>query len=274
VRARDGRVVGFAGLSTHLGPSWPLWVVSPEAGLFRRSEAVFGLDRATKKIRSSGTAFVCRDCLDVLAAHQEGRTNAVTVHTGGVTPEQIAAMAVGVKGGAGGLKLDLAPGMRPEPSVPEMDPGAGGSGRAAAEKGPPPAHLEAKKLGLVIATGLVAMNTWTGAPLLALWVGSLAQAGQVLSLRGVLTVLAVVGVLEYLLAVALTWLSAKYDEITGRPRLAGLTSPWHRAKRGDRVQDIRARYGMSAPERVVAVCVIAAVLALEIWFLFYAGAPF
>jgi hypothetical protein len=274
VRDRKGAVAGFAGLSTHLGPSWPLWVISPDAGVYRRSEAVFGLDRAAKKIRASGTAFVCRDCLDVLTAHQDGRTNAVTVHTGKVTLEQRDAMATGVKGGLDALELDLAKGMRTETADDLADAAHQAVPVPADSPRAQPSHYELKKLGLVIATGLVAMNTWTGAPLLALWVGSMAQAGQVLSARGVVVVLAVVGVLEYLLAIALTWLSAKYDELTGRPRLAGETSPWHRAKRGDRVQDIRARFGISMPERVVAACVILAVLALEIWFIFYAGAPF
>lgn len=275
VRDRAGHVLGFAGLSTHLGPSWPLWVFSPDTGLYRRSEAVFGLDRAARKISSTGVALIRRDCLEVLAAHQEGRTNAVAVHTGGVTPEQIEAIGAGVKGGADALELDLAPGVRTESSA-AAEPAAGRAGvpSADAAPGPEPRHLERKKLALVIATGLTAMNTWTGAPLLALWIGSHSQAGQVLSARGVLIVLAVLGVMEYLLAIVLTWLSAKYDELTGRPRLAGLTSPWHRAKRGDRVQDIRARYGISPPERIVAFSVIAAVIALEFWFFFYAGAPF
>ncbi len=29
-----GTVLGFAGLATHLGPSWPLWVTSPDDGRF------------------------------------------------------------------------------------------------------------------------------------------------------------------------------------------------------------------------------------------------
>jgi hypothetical protein len=41
--------------------------------------------------------------------------------------------------------------------------------------------------------------------------------------------------------------------------------------RGDRKEDIRSRYGISAPERVVAVCVVAGALAFEIWFFFFAG---
>jgi hypothetical protein len=96
----------------------------------------------------------------------------------------------------------------------------------------------------------------------------------VLSLTGVVIVLGVLLILELLLAWALTWLSAKYDELTGRPHLAGQTSPWHRAKRGERVQDIRHRFGVSAPEKVVACCVVLGVLAFELWFFLYAGAPF
>jgi hypothetical protein len=94
------------------------------------------------------------------------------------------------------------------------------------------------------------------------------------STRGVLVVLIVLSILVFLIGWALTWLSAKYDQLTGRPRLAGLTSPWHRAKRGDRVQDIRSRYGISAPEKVVAGSVIVGVLAFEAWFFFIAGSPF
>jgi hypothetical protein len=90
---------------------------------------------------------------------------------------------------------------------------------------------------------------------------------------GVVTVVAVLAVLAFLLGWALTWLNAKYDELTGRPATAGQTSPWHRMMRGDRVQDIRSKYGVSAPEKVVAACVVAGVLAFEIWFFFFAGSP-
>jgi hypothetical protein len=89
----------------------------------------------------------------------------------------------------------------------------------------------------------------------------------------VATVVAVLIAAEFVLGVALTWLSAKYDNLTGRPAVAGQTSPWRRAMRGDRVEDIRSRYGTSAPERVVAASVALAVLAFEIWFFFFAGSP-
>ena len=269
VRDRDGRILGFAGLGTHLGPSWPMWVISPDVGLYRRSEAVFGLDLAAKRITSSKTVVVVGGCIEVLQAHQDGRPNAVTVHTGGVTPEQIEAMAAAVRGGESALELDL-DGIALEP---EFDPRklATASLPTPVLHWEPPPHLELKRMLLVAGTALVGINTFTGAPLLAIWVGSRAQGGRVLNLRGVVTVLVVLAVLEFILGLALTWLSRKYDRITGRPRFAGETSPWQRAKRGDRVQDIRSRFGMSAPERVVAACVVLGVLVFELWFFFLAG---
>jgi hypothetical protein len=118
------------------------------------------------------------------------------------------------------------------------------------------------------------VNVWTGAPLLALWVGSHAQGGEVLSLRGVFTVLVVLGVLAFLLAWLLAWLNAKYDQLSGRPPTLTRTSPWYRRMRGELDEHLRTRYSLSAPERVVAACVIAGVLVFEVWFFFIAGSPF
>lgn len=277
VRDGEGRVLGFAGLGTHLGPSWPQWVTSPDDGYYRRSGAVFGLDRAAGEIAASGTASLRRDCIEVLKAHQDGHANVVTVHSSTVTREQMLALASGVAGGLDALEVDLPPGMRAEPkgesdSLDAAPNAAQGESRARSGSAAlRPRHLNLKKVVLVTATALVAINAWTGAPLLAVWIGSQAQSGQVLSMWGVLTVLAVLGVFEFIFGWALTWLSARYDRLTGRSRLAGQTSPWHRAKRGDRVQDIRSRYGISPPEAIVALSVIVCVLALEVWFFFFAG---
>jgi len=275
VKDGKGRTVGFAGLGTHIGPSWALWVTSPEVGLYRRSEAVFGLDRAAKKIAASATVVVRPDCIEVLKAHQDGRVNAVTVHTGKVTREQMRALASGIPRGIDALELDLPPGMQAESkresAAPKSAPANAQSNGASSAAVAPPRLLNLKRVGIVVATAIAAVNALTGAPLLAVWVGSQAQDGKVLSMRGVITVLLVLGVLEFLLLVTLTWLSRKYDRLSGRPATAGQTSPWHRAKRGDRVQDIRSRYGISAPEKVVAGCVVLGVLAFEVWLFFFAG---
>jgi DNA primase-like protein len=277
IKDGEGRILGFAGLGTHLAPSWSLWVTSPDVGLYRRSKAVFGLDQAAVQIAASNTALVRTDCIEVLRAHQDGKANAVTVHTSEVTREQMHVLATGIPGGIDALELDLPPGMHAESKhesaplevVPELTQGQSrGQSDSAVFR---PGHLNLKRLGIVIATAMAAINAWTGAPLLAVWVGSQVQSGRVVSMRGAVTVLVVLAILEFLFIWALTWLNAKYDRLTGRPRTAGQTSPWHRAKRGDRVDDIRSRFGISAPEMVVAACVVAGVLAFEIWFFFFAG---
>jgi hypothetical protein len=246
-------------------------VTLPDTSVYRRSEAVFGLDLAAKKIKSSGTAAVKRDCLEVLRAHQAGERNAVAVHSSQVTREQMRALASGLKGGIDALELELPSGMRAEPKRgPIPKPPAPEPTKVPAAPDPP-SHFMLRRLALVSATAVTAVNLWTGAPLLAIWLGAHAQSGQVLSLRGVLVVLVVFTTVAFLLGQALAWLSNRYDVITGRPPLAGETSPWHRAKRGDRVQDIRVRFGVSAPEKAVAVSVMIAVLVLQIWFFVYAG---
>lgn len=277
VTGREGNILGFAGLGTHLGPSWALWVTSPDVGLYRRSDAVFGLERAAAEIDASGVASVRPDCIEVLRAHQEGKTNAVTVHTSRITQEQLRALGAGVPRGVDALELDLPPGMRveskPEPGAVEVVPDsvAGRSGDRSTSADLRPRGLNLKRLAIVTATALAAINVWTGAPLLAVWVGSQAQPGRLLSMRGVVTVVAVLAVLAFLLGWALTWLNAKYDELTGRPAALARTSPWHRNMLGELDEQVRSRYGLSAPEKVVAVCVVAAAFAFEIWFFFFAG---
>jgi DNA primase len=105
IRDRAGRILGFAGMATHLGPSWPLWVVSPDRGLYRRAEAVFGLDRAAGAITRSGTVRLAPDCFEALKAHQDGEAQTVAVHTSSVTPEQLEILAHGVPGGVDDIEI-------------------------------------------------------------------------------------------------------------------------------------------------------------------------
>jgi hypothetical protein len=274
VRDAEGRTLGFAGLATHVGPSWALWTTSPDVGRYRRSQAVFGLDRAAVAVGATGTAVVRRDSVEVLRAHQDGVMNAVTVHTPWVTRDQMLALAGEIPGGLDALRLDLPPGMSADPkeqpdrltTIVE----ANGDGHVVEEE-PEDRYLELKKVSIVIATALAAFNLLSGAPLLAVWIGSQVQGGQVLSLRGVVTVLVVLGVLAFVLAWALSRLHAKYDRLIGRPATLTRTSPWQRRMRGELDEHLRDRYELSAPERVLAACVILGALAFEIWFFFFAG---
>jgi hypothetical protein len=129
-----------------------------------------------------------------------------------------------------------------------------------------------KKIGLVTASALCSINLWTGAPLLAVWVGSKVQGNlNNLSMTAVFSVIVVLAAMVFLLAFALTWLNAKYDELTGRPPAARHTSPWLRSMRDEREEDTRRKYGISVVERTVVICVVAGVLAFEVWFFFFAG---
>jgi DNA primase catalytic core, N-terminal domain len=270
VRNRDGLVVGFAGLGTIVAPSWSLWMTSPDVGLYSRSAAIFGLDLAASAIASSGKAVVRGDCVEVLRSHQDGNPNAVTVHSSRLTREHVTALADGVPGGADALELELPPWMEVEAEDHPEEAPVHRQLPAARDEAPDPL-LHVKKVAIVVATALAAINVCTLAPLAALWAGSQVQGGQVVSMWGVLTVLAVMGTLAFMCAWALMWLHEKYDRLTGRPAVVGRTSPWGRRMRGELNEHFRTVYGLSAPERVVAAVFLIAVLAFEVWFFFFAG---
>ena len=132
--------------------------------------------------------------------------------------------------------------------------------------------MAAKKIALVTGSALVTINMWTGAPLFAVWVGSKVQGNlNNLSMTALFSVVVVLAVMVFLLAMALTWLNAKYDDISGRPPAARHTSPWLRSMRDEPEHDVRQKYGISAVERMVVICAVAGVLAFEVWFFFFAG---
>ena len=131
--------------------------------------------------------------------------------------------------------------------------------------------MAAKRITLGIATMLVALNIWTGGPLLALWIGSRTVGGSQLSMGAVGVVVVVLAAIEIGLTMALTWLSARYDALTGRPVAARRTSPWLRSMRGEREEVYKRSRGISGVERIVVLCVVACVVAFEIWFFFFAG---
>ena len=128
-----------------------------------------------------------------------------------------------------------------------------------------------KRLALATASVLVAINIWTGGPLLALWVGSKVVPSSGLSMGAVFVVIAVLLASVLLLSTALTRLSHAYDNLTGRPPAQRRTSPWMRSMRGEREEFARSRAGISPVERLVVATVVLAVLASEAWFFFLAG---
>jgi len=129
-----------------------------------------------------------------------------------------------------------------------------------------------KKIGIVTATALCSINIWTGAPLFAVWVGSKVQGSlNNISMTALFSVVVVLAGTVFLLGFALTWLNAKYDELTGRPPAARQTSPWLRSMRDERDDEVRRKYGIGGVERMVVICAVAGVLVFELWFFFFAG---
>jgi membrane protein YdbS with pleckstrin-like domain len=128
-----------------------------------------------------------------------------------------------------------------------------------------------RRVLLLSASTLCAINIWTGAPLFAVWVGSQAASGSQASMGAVAVVVVVLFVTGFALTMALSWLSARYDKLTGRPVESRRTSPWLRSMRGEREETARRRHGVSAVERIVVIAVVLAALAFEVWFFFFAG---
>ena len=136
----------------------------------------------------------------------------------------------------------------------------------------PPRFKLAKRLALAVATAFLAINLWTGAPLLALWVGSIVVGRRTLSIGAVFIVVIVLAVLVFSMALALAWLNRSYDKLIGRPagedRLTWLRSM------NTQGEDLEGPgVGITMLERIVMVSVYLAVISFLIWFFFFAGSP-
>src|SRR5258705_2123628 len=130
-----------------------------------------------------------------------------------------------------------------------------------------------KRLTLLMATTLVSVNIWTGAPLLALWVGSRVGGRRAVTMGSVLLIVVLLVVFVTAMALALTWLSARYDDLMQRPEGEHRISPWLRSMRGEEEDVARARLGTTPVEWIVTASTVVAVIALEVWFFFFAGSP-
>jgi len=127
-----------------------------------------------------------------------------------------------------------------------------------------------KRAAMAAATAFIAINIWTGAPLLALWVGSKTVGRSVLSMEAVFVVVIVLAVLLFPMVMALAWLNSSYNTLTGRPegehRLRWLRSM---STQGEGRNEV----GVSLLEWIVMTSVYVAVVALLVWFFFFAGSP-
>ncbi len=130
-----------------------------------------------------------------------------------------------------------------------------------------------KRTAIVAATAFLAVNLWTGAPLLALWVGSQVVGRQRLSMTAVFVVVVVLATLVFSMSLALAWLNREYDHLIGRS--AGERRlPWLRSTRAEEgVEEPGYGVGITLLERIVMVSVYLAVICFLVWFFALAGAP-
>jgi hypothetical protein len=132
--------------------------------------------------------------------------------------------------------------------------------------------IASKRALLAGATAFIAINLWTGAPLLALWVGSKVVGQRALSMKAVFVVLIVLAVVLYAMTLALSWLNATYDKLIGRPT-GERRLRWLRSMNTQGNETVSEGAGISALERIIMASVYIAVITFVIWFFFFAGSP-
>jgi hypothetical protein len=130
-----------------------------------------------------------------------------------------------------------------------------------------------KRFGLAALMAFLALNVWTGSPLLALWIGSQIQGEESQPSMGAFA--AVIGclvVFSVLLYQALKYVSQAYREATGTVPTVRTHAPWLRSLRAERAE-YAATTRISGAERIVVATVVIAAVAFEIWFFFFSGSP-
>ncbi|HEX3511935.1 MAG TPA: hypothetical protein VHT27_12640 [Solirubrobacteraceae bacterium] len=144
-------------------------------------------------------------------------------------------------------------------------------GQAPPPHGPrePVRHLALKRMALAAATAFIAINIWTGAPLLALWIGSHVVGSTTLSMGAVGVVVVVLAVLVVAMAFALVWLNSTYEELTGVPR-GERRHGWMRSMNTQHEDEEIIGMRVTALERIVVISVYLAMITFLVWFFFFA----
>jgi len=75
----SGKVVAFSGRILHPDDKAPKYVNSPETPLYKKSELLYGYDKAKTGIRSLGFSLIVEGQFDVVMCHQAGYHNTVAV---------------------------------------------------------------------------------------------------------------------------------------------------------------------------------------------------
>jgi formate hydrogenlyase subunit 3/multisubunit Na+/H+ antiporter MnhD subunit len=142
----------------------------------------------------------------------------------------------------------------------------------AGESGPFPEAGILKRLALAAATAFVAVNIWTGCPIFALWVGAQVVSERRVTMAAIFVIVTVLAVSVFASAVALSWLNATYDAMTGRPHVERRPA-WMRSMNAEAESQVHKRVGITPIEQVVMLNVYVVVILLAVWYVFFAGPP-
>jgi hypothetical protein len=135
----------------------------------------------------------------------------------------------------------------------------------------PPVSGRPKRFMLATLMAILALNIWTGGPLLAIWIGSRVQGEGPPTMGAVVTVVVALGAISFALYQALQATSRAYDRAVGAAAGPRTPAPWLRSMRDERSNYPGVASQLSMAERILVIVVIAAFAAFEIWFFFFAG---
>src|SRR3954447_1358763 len=129
-----------------------------------------------------------------------------------------------------------------------------------------------KPILLAAVMAFLALNVWTGSPLLAVWLGSKVQGGESQpSMAAYSVVIVSLIAFSWGLYQLLKLTMGAYQDATGTRPTVRTHAPWLQSMRGERPDRATAAARISGAEKVVVVTVLIAAAAFEIWFFFFSG---
>jgi hypothetical protein len=129
-----------------------------------------------------------------------------------------------------------------------------------------------KPILLAALTAFLALNVWTGSPLLALWIGSRIQGEESQPSMGAFAAVIVCLVaFSWGLYQLLKLTIHAYQQATGTQPTVRTHAPWLRSMRAERPEYSRAAASTSGAEKIVVASVILAAIVFEVWFFFLSG---
>jgi hypothetical protein len=129
-----------------------------------------------------------------------------------------------------------------------------------------------KPILLAALMAFLALNVWTGSPLLALWIGSRIQGEESQpSMGAFVAVIVCLVAFSWGLYQLLKLTMHAYQEATGTQPTVRTHAPWLRSMSGERPEYNSAAARISGAEKIVVASVILAAIVFEVWFFFLSG---